>query len=340
MTFKIVNTMHIPEIDFGENFLASLDVILQNGKWIDEKDIIDNTNDADAIICIGPVQPITSNVFKSFKKCRIVASLGIGYDRIDLDAATECGIAVTNTPDYCLDEVSSQAIALMMALGRKLFQVDNTVRSERITITPPKREEIKRVAFPISRLSTQTLGIIGLGRIGTAAALKAKGLGMRVIAYDPYVFGPVMRTRGVEPVSLDRLLGESDYISIHAFLSDETRKMIGYDEFKKMKSTCYFINTARGGIVDEEALIQALKEGLIAGAGLDVSSNEPFKEEDALLQLPNVILTGHSAWYSIEADSEFWQKAMTQVIMALQGEWPSYAVNPEAKEKWLDMWAK
>ncbi|RJR46263.1 MAG: C-terminal binding protein [Desulfobacteraceae bacterium] len=339
MTFKIVNAMCIPGVDYGEDLLRPFDAVLKSGKWPDETAIIDNAKDADALVCISPVQPITARVIRSLERCRIIASLAIGYDRIDLDAANEMGIAVTNTPDYCLDEVSNQAIALMMALSRKLFQIDKLVRSEQILITPPMRDAIREIAFPIPRLCSQTLGIIGLGKIGTASALKAKGLGMSVIAYDPYVFGPVMKTMGVEKVDLERLLKESDYISIHALLSDETRAMIGYDQFKAMKRTCYLINTARGDIVDECALVRALKEGLIAGAGLDATANEPFDKNDSLLEMPNVILTGHSAWYSTDSDSEFWRKAMTQVVMALRGEWPTYAVNPEAKNKWLRKWA-
>ena len=188
----------------------------------------------------------------------------------------------------------------------------------------------------------QTLGIIGLGKIGTTVALKAKGLGLRVIAYDPYVLGAVMMSRGVEPVDLDTLLRESDYVSINAALTDETRNLINLDAFRKMKPTCYLINTARGGIVQQSALLEALEKGLIAGAGLDVTADEPIKAGNPILKFPNVILTGHSAWYSEAADSnaEYWHKAMTQVVSALKGEWPIYAVNPEIKDKWLERWGK
>lgn len=340
MAFKVANALHIPGIDYGETLLDPLDATMTNGKWLTEDEIIDHAGDMDALICIGPVQPITARVFDALTTCRIVASLAIGYDRIDLDAATAGGIVVTNAPDYCLDEVSSQAIALMMALGRKLFSLDRAVKSEHRLIIPPDREAVNEIAHPIFRICDQTLGIIGLGKIGTATALKAKGLGMRVIAYDPYVFGPVMRTRGVEPVDFDTLLKESDYLSVHALLNDETREMIGYPEFKKMKPTSYFINTARGEIVDEKALLKALNEGLIAGAGLDVLANEPLQKDNPLFEMQNVILTGHSAWYSTASDSEFWQKAMTQVAMALRGEWPIYAVNPEVKDRWIERWGR
>jgi len=340
MSFKVVNAIHIPGIDYGEGLLAPFNAVLTNGRWQTEEDLISNAKDADALICSGPIQPITQRVFKELSRCRIVASLAVGYDRIDLDAATAKGIAVTNAPDYCLDEVSDQAIALMMALGRKLFRIDHAIRSQQKHFIPMNREALQEVAYPIFRMRTQTLGIIGVGKIGTATALKAKGLGMRVIGYDPYVFGSVMRTRGVESVDFDTLLKESDFISIHALLNEETRKMIGYRELKRMKQSCYLINTARGAIVDEEALIKALKEGLIAGAGLDVNVNEPLTKDNPLLQMPNVILTGHSAWYSTTSDPEMWRKAMTQVVMAFEGKWPLYAVNSEARSTWIRKWGR
>jgi D-3-phosphoglycerate dehydrogenase len=338
MAFKVINAIHIPGIDYGEHLLESLAVKIENGMWLTEDDIIKNVGDADALICSGPVQPITMRVLGNLPKCRIVASLAIGYDKIDLKTATDLCIVVTNSPDYCLDEVSDQAIALMMALGRKLFQMDHAVRSEQKHIVPPNRKVIEQVAYPIFRMCDQTLGIIGFGKIGTATALKARGKGMRVIAYDPYVFGAVMKTHGVEPVDLDTLLKESDFISIHALLNEETRGMIGSPEFKKMKPTSYLINTARGGIVDENALVTALNESIISGAGLDATENEPLKKVDPLLQTPNVILTGHSGWYSTTSDIEMWQKAMSQVFMALKGEWPLYAVNPDVKTQWIEKW--
>jgi D-3-phosphoglycerate dehydrogenase len=181
---------------------------------------------------------------------------------------------------------------------------------------------------------------VGLGKIGTATALKARGLGMRVIAYDPYVLGAIMESRGVEPVDLDTLLGESDFISLHTPLTPETSKMIDYEEFKQMKPTCYFINTARGGCVDQEALIRALKEGLIAGAGIDVTVDEPIAADNELLLMQNVILTGHSAWYSTTSEWELYYKPMTQVVMALEGKWPLYALNVEVEKKWLERWGR
>lgn len=342
MSFKVINSVFSPELEFGETLLTSIDAELLNGRWLNEDDLIDNTADADAIVCSGPIQDWTPRVIQGLTKCRILASLGIGYDSIHLETATEMGIVVTNIPDYCIDEVSSHAIALMLALGRKLFQIDKCVRDHYLNFVPPRRKPIAEFLSPIHRLRDQTVGIIGMGKIGTATALKAKGLGMRVVTYDPYVLNEVMASRGVEPVGLDALFRESDYLSIHAWLSDETRHLIGKEELSKMKPTAFLINTARGEIVDQPALIRALEQGRIAGAGLDVTSDDPIASDNPMLDMPNVIFSGHSAWYSATSDSGpmFWHKAMGQVVTALNGVWPEYAVNPEVKSKWLEKWCE
>ena len=161
---------------------------------------------------------------------------------------------------------------------------------------------------------------------------------MRVIAYDPYVLGAVMESHGVTPVDLATLLRESDYISLHTPLTEETKGFIGYDEFRQMKRNCYFINTARGGCVEQEGLIRALNEGLIGGAGIDVTVDEPIRQDSPLLTMGQVILTGHCAYYSIPAEAEAYRKPMGQVAQALRGEFPTYAVNTEVKAAWLAKW--
>lgn len=341
MKSKVVNVAYLPGVDFGEKLLEPLGAKLTNGFWRTEDELITNAADADAVICTGPLQPFSRRVISTLSKCRILAGLGVGYDRIDLEAATEYGIAVTNTPDYCMDEVSGRAIALMMALGHKLFQLDRAVREKPVYINPFNRKAVAEICYPMFRMRDQTAGLIGLGRIGRAAALKAKGLGMRVIAYDPYILPPDMLTLGVQPVDLDTLLKESDFVAILAQVSETSKSMLGYEEFKKMKPTSYLINVARGDIVNQPALIRALQEGLIAGAGLDVTADEPISLDNPLLKMPNVILTGHSAWYSTTADgAEFWHRPMSQVVLALNGEWPRYAVNPQVKKLWMQKWGK
>ena len=342
MHFKVVNTIHLPDIDFGNHLLDRVDAEVASAMGRTEKELIDCAAHADGVVCSGPVQPWTADVIDRLENCRIIASLGIGYDRIDLDAATEKGIVVTNVPDYCIDEVSTHAISLMLALNRKLFVMDKAVRRSTTNFVPPNRKSVLQVIRPVLRLQDQVLGIVGLGRIGTATALKARGLGMKVIAHDPYVWDAVMRSHGVEPVDMDTLLGSADMISIHCILTDETRGLFDESAISKTKTGVYLINTARGEVVDEAALIRALKNGRVGGVGLDVTCADPLAEDDPLRAAPNTILTGHGAWYSTRADAsdEFWHKAMAQVALALEGRWPSYPVNPQVKAQWLEKWGR
>ncbi|MBI5602713.1 MAG: C-terminal binding protein [Deltaproteobacteria bacterium] len=339
MGLKVVNIIAMPGVDFGDELLDPLGATLVKGVWMTEEEIIAQAHDADAIIGVVSIHPFNRRLLSALPKCRLIAGVGIGYDKTDLEAATDLGIAITNVPDYCLDEVSGAAITLMLALGHRLLQIDKAVREKPVVLTID-RKSLMAIVHPIFRMRDQTLGIVGLGKIGTATALKAKGLGMRVIAYDPYVLGPVMESRGIQPVDFATLLKESDFISTHTPLTSETSNLFGYQEFKKMKPTAYFINTSRGGCVDQGGLIQALREGLIAGAGIDVTIDEPMTSDNALLTMPNVILTGHSAWYSVTADKELHQRPMTQVVRALNGEWPIYTVNVKVKSKWMAKWGR
>ena len=342
MRFTVVNTIHLPDVDFGDHLLRPLGAEVVSAMGRTEQELIDCTVRADGVVCSGPVQPWTGRVIRALGNCRIIASLGIGYDRIDLEAATEKCIVVTNVPDYCIDEVSTHAISLMLALNRRLFVMDQAVRGPATNFVPPNRKSVDRVIRPVFRLQDQVLGIVGMGRIGTATALKARGLGMKVVACDPYVWDAVMRSHGVVPVDLDTLLKTADMISIHCSLTEDTRTLFDDRAIAKMKASAYLVNTARGEIIDEAALIRALNDGRIGGAGLDVTGSDPLPEDDPLRDAPNTILTGHGAWYSTQADSagEFWHKAMAQVALALQGSWPIYPVNPQVKPQWLNKWAR
>ncbi|MBI4318492.1 MAG: C-terminal binding protein [Chloroflexi bacterium] len=339
MRFKVVNTFQMPDVYAGERLLEPLGTTYVSGWWLTEEEMLAHAGDADAIICSASHQSFGRRVLGALHRCRIVATFGTGFSLVDLEAATDHGIVVTNVPDYCLDEVSGRAIAFILALGHRLIQLDRAVKGRHVCFLTD-RKALTETARPIFRMRDQTVGIIGLGKIGTATAIKARGLGMKVVAYDPYVFDGVMQSWGVEPVSLDTLLRTSDFVSLHAPLTSETRGLFGYEEFRNMKRTAYFINVARGDIVDEAALIRALQEGLIAGAGLDVTAQEPIAPDNPLLEMCNVILTGHSASYSEASDPELWVKPMTQVVMALKGEFPQYAVNPAVRSKWLAKWRK
>jgi D-3-phosphoglycerate dehydrogenase / 2-oxoglutarate reductase len=339
MGFKVVNIFALPEADFGEELLDPFGATLIKGMWKTEEEIIAHAHDADAVIGVVSIQPFNRRLLTALSRCRVIAGIGIGYDKTDLEAATEMGIAVTNVPDYCLDEVSGLAITYMLALGHRLLQIDRAVRDRQIAFTMSKKA-LDEIAYPMFRMKDQTLGVVGFGKIGTVTALKARGLGMHVIAYDPYVLRPVIESRGAKPVDFDTLLKESDFISIHTPLTSETRDMFGYEQFKKMKRTAYFINTARGGCVDQPGLIQALKEGVIAGAGIDVTVDEPIAQENPLLAMTNVILTGHSAWYSVTSEADVNRRPMTQVVQALGGQLPLYTVNTDVKTKWVTRWGK
>ena len=339
MGLKVVNIFMLAGVDFGDELLGPLGATLTKGMWMKEEEIIIQAHEADAVIGVVSIQPFTRRLLTALTKCRVIAGIGIGYDKTDLEAATELGIAVTNVPDYCLDEVSGLAMAFMLALGHKLPQIDRAVKERGIAFTVD-RQALNEIAYPMFRMRDQTLGIVGLGKVGTVTALKARGLGMRVIACDPYVLRPVMESRGVTPVGFETLLGESDFVSIHTPLNAETKGMFGYNEFSQMKRTAYFINTARGGCVDQPGLTRALKEGLIAGAGIDVTVDEPIAPENPLLRMDNVILTGHSAWYSVTSEADLYRRPITQVVQALGGVVPAYTVNPEVKTKWMARWGK
>jgi D-3-phosphoglycerate dehydrogenase len=339
MGFKVVNAFLLPELDFGDELLDPFGATLVKGMWMTEEEIVAHAGDADVVIGVVSMQPFNRRLLTALSRCRVIAGIGIGYDTTDLEAATELGIAITNVPDYCLDEVSGLAITYMLALGHRLFQIDRAVRQRRIAFTVDKKA-LNEVANPMFRMRDQTLGVVGFGKIGTVTALKARGLGMRVIAYDPYVLGPVMESRGVTPVDFETLLRESDFISLHTPLTPETSNLFGYEQFKKMKRTAYLINTSRGGCVDQAGLIQALKEELIAGAGIDVTVDEPIAPDNPLLTMTNVMLTGHSAWYSVTSEVDLYRRPMTQVVQALKGELPAYTVNTDVKAKWMIRWGK
>jgi D-3-phosphoglycerate dehydrogenase len=274
--------------------------------------------DADGVInCYSLLR---RDVIEGLERCRIIARYGVGIDTIDLTAATERGIVVTNVPDYCVDEVSNHAIALLLALARRLPKLQRATGAGRWQPTDAK---------PVRRLSGQTLGLVGFGRIAREVARKAQAFGLRILATDPLVDGETMAAAGVERVELDDLLAEADLVSLHAPLVDETRHLIDKRTLALMQPTAYLVNTSRGGLVDTAALRRALSEGRLAGAGLDVLESEPPGEEEPLLSLENVIVTPHTSFYSEESLIEMRRKCTEQVIAVLAGRRPDYPVNPE-----------
>src|SRR5580704_12575557 len=266
---------------------------------------------------------ITAEMIQQMPRCRIISRFGIGVDNVDIAAATTAGIVVTKVPDYCIDEVSDHAMALLLALARKIPSASARVHAG--------RWEMKAVV-PIHRLRGSVLGLVGFGRIPQLVAPKAQSFGLQVVACDPYVAPDILARAGVEGVDFARLLKISDFVSIHSPLLPETTGLFNAGVFRQMKPTAYLINTARGPIVDEAALAQALDLGQLAGAALDVMEQEP-PSKSALFGRDNVIITPHISFYSEESLVELQTKASEEVVSVLSGRPPRNPVNPEVLQR-------
>lgn len=283
----------------------------------DPEEVVGRAADADADALIVSWAPITRDVIARLPRLRVIARYGIGVDMIDLDAATDHGVLVCNTARYCIDEVSTHAIALLLALNRHL--VDD---AERL-----RAGGWGAAGAPPRRLRDQQLGLVGLGNIGRAAGRKALGLGMRIVAYDPFVRERHDEVDGIELVEFDELLRSSDFVSLHIPLNATTHHLVGAHELGLMPPHAALINTARGGLVDQAALTDALAARRIAGAGLDVFEQEPLPPHDPLRAMPHVILTPHSAHWSRESTEECRATAVDHVLTVLRGGIPSDVVN-------------
>ncbi|OGB96392.1 MAG: hypothetical protein A2Z31_00885 [candidate division NC10 bacterium RBG_16_65_8] len=280
-----------------------------------EDEVIAVARDADAIIL--QYAPITGRVLDGLPRCLVAVRYGVGVDTVDLAAATARGVMVVNVPDYCIEEVSDHAIAMLLSLWRGVTAYDRAIRGGTWSTTERP---------PMPRLAGKVLGVIGVGRIGAQTARKATGVGMQVIGYDPYLSS---LPAGVLKVTLDELLHQSDAISLHMPLTAESRHLIDEAALRKMKPTALLVNTARGGIVETAALIRGLREGWIAGAALDVLEQEPVPRDSPLLSLPNVILNPHAGWYSDQSVPELKRKTAETAVAVLRGQRPSSVVNPD-----------
>lgn len=257
---------------------------------------------------------------EAMHRCVIIARYGVGVDSVDLEAATEHGIVVTNVPDYCIQEVSNHALLLLLACNQKLMVFHNALCDGRWDHS---------LLDGIGRLEEQTLGVVGFGQIGRELARKALALGLKVLAYDPYLSNAGVEEVGATPSDFTSLLETADYLSLHVPLNDKTRHMIGEAELRMMKTTAVLVNTSRGPVVDEGALCQALLEGWIAGAGLDVFEKEPISSDNKLIKMENVVLTPHIADYSDASRAEVRRKAAEAVARSLSGSHPINVVNHE-----------
>ncbi len=284
-----------------------------------EDDLIRVCKEADGLL--NQYALLTRKVLESLPKCKVISRYGVGVDSVDLKAATDLGVIVANVPDYCMDEVANQTIAMILTLIRKTAFFDRKVKSG---------EWDFHQGIPIYRISGKTLGLIGCGKIGLEVAKRISAFGVRVIAFDPYI----EKSHGVaELKDIDTVLKESDFISVHCPLNDSTRHLIGDKEFKKMEKKPLLINTSRGAIIDEKALIQALREGLLSGVGLDVLEKEPPDSKNPMLKMENVILSPHIGFYSVESISELKWRTAKNVADVLMGKWPGSVVNREVRGK-------
>lgn len=290
-------------------------------EWKTSQEVIDGARDADAIILMA-VQ-ITREVIEALPNLKVISRCGIGYDNVDWRAATEHGVVVCNVPDHCIYEVACHTFTMLLALERQLIPFMQRAREGGYA----NGKEIK-----CHRVKGQTLGILGYGRIGRELAPMALGVGMKVLAYDPYVKEPD-RPGVTMAVSMDEVLRNADAVSIHLHLNAETAHMISMPQLRMMKKSAFLLNASRGGVVNTEDLMEALKTGEIAGAGLDVIENEPLRTDHEIFRMPQVIFTPHVGMYTEEAMEDMYNKLSAQALDVLAGRWPNNVVNPEVREK-------
>lgn len=291
------------------------DLIIANCTTVQE--VINNCKDADGIMV--NLAPMPSEVINQLERCKVIARYGVGYDNVDVAACTKKGIYLTNVPDYCTEEVSDQALALLMACSRKVARRDAQVRAGQWNIGK---------ADPIYRIAGKTFTFLGFGMIGRCLYRKIKGFGFsKILIFDPYVDAETIRSLGAEKVDWENAIKNADYISVHMPLNEKTRGIINASAFRMMKPTAIIVNTSRGPIIDEKALIDALTKGQINSAGLDVHSKEPLDKESPFLKIENCVLSDHVGWYSEEAMSELKRKVAENIKDVLLSGKPKYPVN-------------
>lgn len=326
MTKVVITEFTFDNIDQEKKVLEPLGCQVVYAGCKTEQDFINACRDADAVI--HHKGPVTRKVIFEMQKCKFIGGYGAGFDTVDVQAATERGIPVANTPGYCKEEVSDHALALIYAMGRKLVWSHVQAVNGLKTWNP-------RPFRPMHRLYGQTVGLVGFGNIARTLAAKLKALNFVVVAIDPYIPDALFQKLGVEKVTFDELLARSDFISLHSVLDESTFHMFSAPQFAKMKRSAYIINASRGQVIDQKALVEALEKGVIAGAALDVLEDEPPSDESRnhLFKLPNVIILPHTAWYSEEAMVDRQRIAAEIVAEHLKGGQPAAVVNKEVYKR-------
>lgn len=324
----VITDYWAPPADVEQSQLTSIARVdcLQARK---ESDLHGQVSDVDGVILCHEIS-LTKEIIPELTQCQVIVRCGVGYDNVDLQSAGEHGILVCNVPDYGVDEVADHSIGMMLACNRGLFLAERHLRR---SLAPWDMRAVE----PIFRINKSTMGIIGLGRIGSATAKRAQGLGMTVIAYDPYVRAGTDKVMGVRLVGLEELLNQSDVVSVHTPLTDETRNLIDATAIQKMKPSAILVNTSRGAVVDTDAVADALISKTIAAAGIDVLPIEPATATMKLVKLwqedhnppINLIITPHTAFYSEEGLHEMREKAAKEVARVLSGQNPQNCVNSQ-----------
>ena len=291
-------------------------------KFKPEEELVAAIGDADMVL-VNMVK-MTENVINQLEKCKLILRHGVGYDNVDVEAATARGIRVAYEPDYCMDEVAEHAIALMLAGWRKL-----NVGRKILEASSESGIWDFNAIYPVYSVKGKTVGIIGCGRIGSLTLKKLSGFDVDILVCDPYLTGERQAELGIETVDLEPLLQASDMITLHATLNDETYHIIGEEQLQLMKPTAYLVNTARGGLIDTEALARALGENRIAGAAIDVYDKEPPDPNFELFRLENALLSPHLSWYSEEANWSMREKVMEDFVRFIEGRPPRFLINRE-----------
>lgn len=307
-----------------------LDINLRGMVCQTEDELIAAGADADALL-VSTREAVTRRVVENLPRTKVISRYGVGLDNVDLDAAAERGIVVTHYPGYCTAEVADHAMSMILALNRRIVELDRDLREGAWTRHGASTGTILR--GPVPPLRELTLGLIGFGRIGKAVAARATPFGLTILAADPYADPAAVAALGVEHVTLDGLLERADIVSIHCPLTPETRGLIGAEQLRRMKPGAVLVNTARGPIVDLAAAASALQSGELTGAALDVVDPEPLPAESALYQLPNVILTPHAAYYSERSVETVRVETLNAALAVLRGRKPGTVANPAVLER-------
>jgi len=295
-----------------------------------EEHVVEMGQRADALV-FSTGNPVTRSMCEQIPRVKVIARYGVGLDNADLDAAADNGIVVTHYPQYCTNEVADHALSLLLTLNRRIVELNEDLHSG--AWSARQRATAKILRGPLHGLHASTVGVVGMGRIGREVVGRLRGFHPRILVFDPLVDPEAIRAEGAEPVSFEQLVSESDYITLHCPLMPETRGLLGPDAFAQMKPTVSIVNTCRGPVINESALIEFLQANPGARAGIDVMEREPLDPSSELWNMPNVIVTPHSAYYSIESADIVRRETFLSALAVLRGYQPPVVANPRVLEK-------